>query len=104
MLAIERTQSLTDFRQNASQTLDRLKQTGEVDVLTVDGEPQGVVMSPAAYDALARDAEYLCHIARMRQAIQEHEDGKGIEVNEAFDRLRQRLLAVQAAGHKKLPA
>jgi PHD/YefM family antitoxin component YafN of YafNO toxin-antitoxin module len=102
MPVIEHSQSLSEFQQAADETLDRLAQTGEVEYLTVDGEARGVVMSPAAYDALVRDAEYLRRVARMRQSIQEHEDGKGIEVHAAFEQMRQKLLALQAAGHENL--
>ena len=49
-------------------------------------------MSPEAFDAMAADIEYVQHVRRMQQAIQEFDEGKGIEVNEAFDQMRQRLL------------
>src|SRR5438874_2509301 len=57
MISTQHTQSLTDFRQKATETLDRLNQTGEAEILTVNGEARAVLLSPAAYDELARDAD-----------------------------------------------
>jgi hypothetical protein len=42
MIATERTQSLTDFRLKAAETLERLNQTGEAEIITVNGEARAV--------------------------------------------------------------
>ncbi len=41
MIATEHTQSLANFRQTAAETLDRLNQTGEPEIITVNGEVAG---------------------------------------------------------------
>lgn len=46
------TYSLTDFKQNAQQHLERLRQTGRPEILTVNGKAEAVVMTPEAYDRL----------------------------------------------------
>jgi len=92
MLEVTRTQSLTDFRQDPSKTLSRLKETGDFEVLMEDGQRQAVVMSPEAFDAMAADIEYLQHIRRLQEGIQQCRDGKSVEVNQAFEQMRQRLL------------
>lgn len=46
------TYSLTDFKQNAKEHLERLHATGRAEVLTVNGKAEAVVMAPAAYDRL----------------------------------------------------
>ncbi len=46
------TYSLTDFKQNAQQHLDRLRKTGRAEVLTVNGKAEAVVMTPEVYDRL----------------------------------------------------
>jgi prevent-host-death family protein len=46
------TYSLTDFKQNAKEHLDRLRHTGRPEVLTVNGKAEAVVMAPETYDAL----------------------------------------------------
>jgi prevent-host-death family protein len=48
---------LSDFRQKAGETLDRINRTGNAEILTVNGEARAVLLSPAAYDEIARDAE-----------------------------------------------
>ena len=93
----EHTQSLADFRATAAETLDRVNRTGEAEVITVDGKARGVLLSPAAYDELAREAELSRDVAVMRQALREHAEGKGRPAREFFDELEQKLLAMQAA-------
>jgi PHD/YefM family antitoxin component YafN of YafNO toxin-antitoxin module len=46
------TYSLTDFKQNAKEHLERLRQTGRAEVLTVNGKAEAVVMTPEVYDRL----------------------------------------------------
>ena len=49
-------------------------------------------MSPAAFDAIAADIEYLEHTRRLQQASQEFDEGKGIDVDVAFAQMREKLL------------
>ena len=48
----EQTQSLADFCQRATETLDRLNETDEAQTITVDGEARAILLSPSAYDEL----------------------------------------------------
>ncbi len=50
---------LSDFRQNATAHLDRLAETGRVEILTVNGEAKGVVMAPQLFDEMADRIEHL---------------------------------------------
>jgi prevent-host-death family protein len=102
MLATENTQSLSDFRQKAGETLDRLNETGEAQILTVNGEARAVLLSPAAYDEMAREAQLSRDVLMMRRAMQEHDAGKGRPTEEFFDELRAKLLKMKA-GKKKNP-
>ena len=95
MVATRHTQSLTDFRQRAAETLDRLNATGEAEVITVNGEARAVLLAPAAYDALAREAELTRDVAVIRRAMGEIDDGRGQEAGAFFDGLRSRLLAMK---------
>lgn len=97
MLSTQRTQSLTDFRQKATETLDRLNKTGEAEILTVNGEARAVLMSPAVYDEIAREAQVARDVKVIRQAMREIDEGKGQDAEEFFDGLRARLLAMQKA-------
>jgi len=100
MLASQNTQSLTDFRQKATETLDRLNRTGEAEILTVNGQARAVLLSPAAYDELAREAQLTRDVTAIRRAIQEIGEGKGQEAGAFFDRLRAELLAMKSRSVK----
>ncbi|HWE02383.1 MAG TPA: type II toxin-antitoxin system Phd/YefM family antitoxin [Tepidisphaeraceae bacterium] len=100
MIAAEHTQSLSEFRKRAAETIDRLNQTGEAEILTVNGEARAVLMSPAVYDALARETLHARDAAVIRRAIQQLKEGKSLDVDEFFDEVRSRLLAVKTAQAK----
>lgn len=99
MTTTERVQSLplTEFRDSASETLDRIKQTGEPEVLTVDGEARAVILSPMAYSELLRDALLTRDVAAMRRALKEYDEGKGRPVGEMSKEMRAKLMAMKAA-------
>lgn len=91
MVATQHTQSLTDFRQRASETLERLNRTDEAEILTVNGEARAVLLSPAMYDRLSREAMLAHDITTIRNAMREIDDGNGIELHTAFDAIRTKL-------------
>ena len=97
MIATEHTQSLTDLRLKAAETLERLNQTGEAEIITVNGEARAVMLSPAAYDALAREAQLSRDVTVMRQAMKEIDQGKYQEAGAFFEGLPAKLLAMKAA-------
>jgi PHD/YefM family antitoxin component YafN of YafNO toxin-antitoxin module len=97
MVSTRNTQSLTDFRQNATETLDRLNKTGEAEILTVNGQARAVLLSPAAYDQMEYKLQLAKDVEVMRKSMKEMDEGKGIELHEAFDQTRAKLLAVKAA-------
>jgi PHD/YefM family antitoxin component YafN of YafNO toxin-antitoxin module len=96
MLSTEHTQSLSDFRHKAGETLDRLNQTGNAEILTVNGEARAVLLSPAAYDAMAREVLLARDIAAIQLARKEFKEGKGKDVRTAFAEIRAELLALKA--------
>ena len=101
MIATQHTQSLTDFRQKATETLDRLNKTGEAEILTVNGEARAVLLSPALYDEMSREAQATRDVSVIRQAMKEIDSGKGMEAGALFDGLRSRLLAMKKSGRRK---
>jgi PHD/YefM family antitoxin component YafN of YafNO toxin-antitoxin module len=100
MISTQHTQSLTDFRQKATETLDRLNQTGEAEILTVNGEARAVLLSPVAYDELTRETHLARDAAVIRQAIAEMDHVKGRKAGEFFESLRAQLLAMKAGRAK----
>ncbi len=59
MIRTDDIRKLSDFRQNAKAHLDRLAETGRIEVLTVNGEAKAVVMSPRVFDEMAARIERL---------------------------------------------
>jgi PHD/YefM family antitoxin component YafN of YafNO toxin-antitoxin module len=100
MVAARYTQSLTDFREKATETLDRLDRTGEAEVLTVNGKARAILLSPEAYESMLRELEISQDVATIRQAVAEGERGEGQEVNAFFDEMRAELLAMKDAQAK----
>jgi prevent-host-death family protein len=96
MISTEHTQSLSDFRQKAGETLDRLNQTGQAEILTVNGEARAVLLSPAAYDELAREALLARDTSVIRRAIQQLNEGNGQDAEAFFDGVRAQLIAMKA--------
>ena len=101
MVATTHTQSLTDFRQNATETLERLNKTGEAEILTVNGEAKAVMLSPAAYDEISRELLLARDVEAIRRSMKELDEGKGRELTEAFAEMRKKLLAMKRSGQVK---
>ncbi len=92
MIVAEHTQSLTAFRESMAETFDRLHVTREAEIVTVNGEARAVLLSPAAYDELAREAQ----AAAIRRAMDQHNRGESRELHAAMDDIRAELLAMKA--------
>jgi len=88
---------LAEFRENATETIERLKQTGEAEILTVDGEAKAVLLSPAMYDEMAREVMLARDVAVIERSMKQIKEGKFEEAGVLFDRLHANLLAMKAA-------
>jgi PHD/YefM family antitoxin component YafN of YafNO toxin-antitoxin module len=97
MIATKHTQSLTEFRQKATETLERLNKSGDAEILTVNGQARAVLLSPAMYDELARDAQLSRDAVVMRTAIHQIENGEGRDAEGFLDELRSQLVTMQNA-------
>jgi PHD/YefM family antitoxin component YafN of YafNO toxin-antitoxin module len=100
MLATEHTQSLSDFRKNAAATIERLNKSGNAEIITVNGEARAVLVAPAVYDQMAREAEIARDAAMIRRSRQEFKEGKSQDASSFFGELRTELLAMKAAQTK----
>jgi len=76
MVDITQVSSLTDFQRNAKEHIDRLKQTGNPEVLTVNGQAEVVVQSAEAYQELLVDAELSRSLRVIRKSIEDARAGK----------------------------
>jgi prevent-host-death family protein len=91
-IASQNTQSLTDFRQSASETLNRVNRTGEAEIITVNGSARAVILSPSAYDRLAREALLARDAKAIKRSMKEIDEGSGTEAGTFFDSLRSDLM------------
>jgi PHD/YefM family antitoxin component YafN of YafNO toxin-antitoxin module len=98
MIASEHTQSLSQFRKSAAETIERLNQTGEAEILTLNGQARAVLISPALYDELARarEAEIERDVATIRRSREEIAKGHVRDVEKVFADLRAELMQLKA--------
>lgn len=83
------TYSLTDFKQNAKEHLDRLRETGRAEILTVNGRAEAVIMTPEAYDRLIEVAFGEAK-ARIAVGLQQARAGQLIDGDKALTSRRSR--------------
>ena len=79
--------SLSDFKRNTSDLLDRLKKTGGPLVLTINGKAEVVVQDAEAYQALLERVETIEGIQR---GFADVKAGRTKPARKVFDQLRRR--------------
>ena len=77
MIDLKNIHSLTDFNRNTKEYVQRLKETGEPEVLTVNGQAEVVVQSAVAYQKLLDAAELAETLPILRQSLAEAKRGEG---------------------------
>lgn len=91
MIRTEDIRSLSDFRQNATAHLDRLAESGTAEVLTVNGQAKGVVMSPSTFDNLQKRIEWLEHLERLDRSYEDAVAGRGKDARQAIRDIAKKL-------------
>ncbi|BAZ29350.1 prevent-host-death family protein [Cylindrospermum sp. NIES-4074] len=81
---------LSDFQRSAKSFLTTLKETQSPIVLTVNGKASVVVQDAESYQRLIDRMELLESMVGIRKSLDEFEQGKGIPLDEAFQRLREK--------------
>ena len=76
MLDLTQVHSLTDFQRNAKDHIERLKETGKPEVLTINGQAEVVVQSATAYQQLLDDAELALSLRVIRKSLEDASNGK----------------------------
>ena len=92
MLDLANISSLRDFQTNAKMYLKRLKDTGEPELLTVDGHAELVVQNAAAYEKLLDQVDLAdsSQILRKRLAAADAW-GKSIPADQVLAAIKRRL-------------
>ena len=79
--------SLSDFKRNTSELLERLKKTGRPLVLTINGKAEVVVQDAQAYQALLDRLET---IESLQRGLADVKAGRTKPVRVVFKRLRRK--------------
>lgn len=80
---------VSDFNRKPAEHIKRLQETGRPEVLTVNGKAAVVLLDPATYDTLTRQAELSQTLERINLAKSQFEQGEGIAVSDAFAKIRE---------------
>jgi PHD/YefM family antitoxin component YafN of YafNO toxin-antitoxin module len=92
MLEMKNIHPLTDFNRNTRAHLKRLRETGQPEVLTVNGRAEVVVQNAEAYQRLLDEVEYADTVRVLRQRLESYRKGqKGIPLDKAFAEIRAEL-------------
>ncbi len=83
--------SLTDFKRNTTEFVQRMKETKHPLVLTVNGKAELVVQDAESYQELLEAAEYVDTVKSIRRALEQIKRGEGRPADEVIAELRQEL-------------
>jgi hypothetical protein len=83
--------SLTEFKEHTDKAIKRLKETGQPQVLTVDGRAELVVQDVASYQRLLELLDRAEAIEGIRRGLESKARGEGRPLDEAFAELYARL-------------
>lgn len=91
MIRTSEIHSLTDFQRSAREHIQRLRQTGLPEVLTVNGKAEVVVQDAAAYQDLLDRLDRAEAIAGTHRGLVTMRRGEGQPAEEVLDGLRAEL-------------
>ena len=90
MVHLEDIHSLTDFQRNTKEHIQRLKETGRPEVLTVNGKAEIVVQDAASYQKLLELIDRTEAIEGIQKGLESMQRGEGKPAHEVFTRLRKK--------------
>ncbi len=79
--------SLSDFKRNTTELLDRIRKTGNPLVLTINGRAEVVVQDAEAYQQLLERVET---VEALQRGLADVKAGRTKPAREVFDRLRRK--------------
>ena len=87
MFDLTHIRSLSDFQRNARAHIQRLKETGVPEILTVNGQAEIVVQDAASYQRLVESAEEARILQALRASIDQADRGEGRPLREVLSEL-----------------
>jgi PHD/YefM family antitoxin component YafN of YafNO toxin-antitoxin module len=92
MINLSNIRSLSDFQRNTKKHLQRLKESGEPEVLTVNGQAELVVQSAAAYQQLLDLADLSDSVRILKPRIAAADaGGKSVPADQVLAKVKKRL-------------
>lgn len=92
MIDIRNIRSLSDFQRNTREHIQRLKETGRPEVLTVNGQAELVVQSAEAYQKLLEAADLADSVRILRERLRAADGGEeGISAEQVLSEVKARL-------------
>lgn len=85
MLDLAQIYSLSDFNRNSKEHIERLKETGEPQILTVNGKAEVVVQDAESYQELLKKAEFAEIAAAVHRGMKAHGRGEGRSMRKALE-------------------
>ena len=87
---INTTESLTDFKQNASRYVEEIKKSKSPLILTVDGKAEIVVLDADSYREILDKIEYAENLKAVKEGIESFERGEGKLARKALRELGEK--------------
>jgi PHD/YefM family antitoxin component YafN of YafNO toxin-antitoxin module len=91
MIRLGNIHPLDHFKRNTAQFRDRLKKTGQPEVLTVDGKAAMVVQDAEAFEKMLDRLEHLETMESLRQSHADFEAGRSHPADEVHAELRREM-------------
>lgn len=85
--------TVSDFKAQASEWLRRIAGNGHPLVITQNGKPAGVLLSPAAFDELSERQEFL---AAVQEGMADEQAGRSLTTDEVFSAVEDRIAAIES--------
>ena len=90
MIDINEIHSLSEFQRNTKAHIERLKETGNPQILTINGRAEVVVQDAASYQKLLEEIDRLEAIAGIRRGVEEMQQGKTLSADKVFEGMRKK--------------
>lgn len=84
---------VSDFKAQASEWLRRIASSSHPLIITQNGKPAGVLLSPSAFDDLAERQEFL---AAVQDGMADEKAGRSYSTEEVFDAIEKRISGIEA--------
>ncbi len=87
MVRLQDIHSLSDFQRNTKEYIERLTQSGQPEVLTVNGQARLVVQDAQSYQKLLDAVDYAEAVAGIRRGLEAKAKGKVRPMREFLEEL-----------------